>query len=157
MPERKAYSYAVVRVVPRVERDEFINAGVIVFSQELRFLGARVFLDEARLRALDGSADVGAIRRHLAVVPRICAGDVGAGPIARLPMKDRFHWLTAPRSAGGVPRTRKTRAVNALRGVFVWILTGKVWTSSKWTFARSGSVRAWIPLRDLMRTVMRTG
>ncbi len=98
MPEPKAYSYAVLRVVPRVDRDEFINAGVILFSQELRWLGARVHLDEVRLCALAPEADAVAIRRHLDVVPRICAGDAGAGPIARLPVKDRFHWLTAPRS-----------------------------------------------------------
>ncbi len=98
MPEPKAYSYAVLRVVPRVDRDEFINAGVILFSQELRYLGARVHLDEARLLALDGDADAEAIRRHLGAVPRICAGDLGAGAIARMPLKDRFHWLTAPRS-----------------------------------------------------------
>lgn len=94
----KAYSYAVLRVVPRVERDEFINAGVIIFSQEMRFLGARVALDKERLLALAPEADLATIQRHLAAVPRICAGDPTAGPIAALPQKDRFHWLTAPRS-----------------------------------------------------------
>ncbi len=98
MPELKAYSYAVLRVVPRVDRDEFINAGVILFSQELRYLGARVWLDNGRLCALAPEADVAAIRRHLEAVPRICSGDERAGPIAQLPLKDRFHWLTAPRS-----------------------------------------------------------
>ncbi|HLI75799.1 MAG TPA: DUF3037 domain-containing protein [Acidobacteriaceae bacterium] len=98
MPEPKAYSYAVLRVVPRVDRDEFMNAGVILFSQELRYLGARVHLDEGRLSALAPGVDAAAIRRHLEAVPRVCVGDAGAGPIARLPMKDRFHWLTAPRS-----------------------------------------------------------
>ncbi len=98
MREAKAYSYAVFRVVPRVDRDEFINAGVILFSQEHRYLGAWVHLDEARLRALAPDADISAISRHLDVVPRICAGEAGAGPIATLSQKDRFHWLTAPRS-----------------------------------------------------------
>ncbi len=98
MREAKAYSYAVLRVVPRVDRDEFINAGVILFSQEYKYLAAWVQLDEARLRALAPHADVSAITRHLGVVPRICAGDPEAGPIATLPQKDRFHWLTAPRS-----------------------------------------------------------
>lgn len=98
MPESKAYSYAVLRVVPRVDRDEFINAGVILFSQELRYLNARVHLDQARLRALSPDADVDTIWRHLEAVPRICAGETAAGPIARMPQKDRFHWLTAPRS-----------------------------------------------------------
>lgn len=98
MPEPKAYSYAVLRVVPRVDRDEFINAGVIVFSQELRYLGALVHLNEVRLRALAPEADAATLRRHLETVPRICAGEANGGPIARLPLKDRFHWLTAPRS-----------------------------------------------------------
>ena len=98
MPERRAYSYAVVRVVPRVDRDEFINAGVILFSQEHRYLGATVQLHEGRLRALAPEADVTAIRRHIQAIARIAAGDADAGPIARLPQKDRFHWLTAPRS-----------------------------------------------------------
>ena len=98
MPDVKAYSYAVLRVVPRVDRDEFINAGVILFSQEMRYLGARVHLDEKRLCALAPEADLDAIRRHLEAVPRICSGEADAGPIARLPQKDRFHWLTAPRS-----------------------------------------------------------
>jgi hypothetical protein len=96
--EPKAYSYAVVRVVPRVDRDEFINAGVILFSQELRFLGAEIRLNEARLRALAPDADITTIQRHLHAIPRICTGDPGAGPIANIPQKDRFHWLTAPRS-----------------------------------------------------------
>ena len=98
MHEAKAYSYAVLRVVPRVERDEFLNAGVILFSQEHRFLGALTHLEEARLRAFAPEADVTVLQRHLEAVPRICAGDPKAGPIARLPQKDRFHWLTAPRS-----------------------------------------------------------
>lgn len=98
MHEAKAYSYAVMRVVPRVDRDEFINAGVILFSQEHRYLGAMVHLDVSRLRALSPTADVATIGRHLQTVPRICSGHPEAGPIARLPLKDRFHWLTAPRS-----------------------------------------------------------
>jgi hypothetical protein len=96
--EPKAYSYAVVRVVPRVDRDEFINAGVILFSQEHRFLGAEIRLNEERLLALAPDADTSAIRRHLNAIPRICAGDSSAGAIAAIPAKDRFHWLTAPRS-----------------------------------------------------------
>ena len=98
MPELKAYSYAVVRVVPRVERDEFINAGVILFSQELRFLDARVRVNEERLRALWPELDVALVRRHLGAIPHICAGDASGGPIAKLSPKERFHWLTAPRS-----------------------------------------------------------
>ena len=96
--EPKAYSYAVVRVVPRVDRDEFVNAGVIVFSPERRFLEARVRLNEDRMRALWPTADLRTVRRHLHAIPRICAGEAEAGPIARLTQTERFHWLTAPRS-----------------------------------------------------------
>ena len=98
MPERKAYSYAVVRVVPRIERDEFVNAGVIVFCPERRFLEARVHLQEERLLSLWPEVDLGTIRRHLEVIPRICAGANDAGLIARLTQKERFYWLTAPRN-----------------------------------------------------------
>ncbi len=98
MHEAKGYSYAVVRVVPRVERDEFVNAGVIVFSPERRFLDARVRLNEERVCALWPEADLATLRRHLEAIPRICAGDAEAGPIARLTQKERFHWLTSPRS-----------------------------------------------------------
>ena len=98
MPAPCAFDYAVVRVVPRVERGEFLNAGVIVWCLAQDYLGARVALDVARLRALDPTADIDAISAHLAAVPRICAGDVAAGPVARLPPKERFHWLVSPRS-----------------------------------------------------------
>ena len=98
MPARRAFDYAVVRVVPRVEREEFVNAGVILHCVTERFLGARVELDEARLRALAPGVDLALVRRHLGAIERICAGEAGAGPIARLPQKERFHWLTAPRS-----------------------------------------------------------
>lgn len=98
MLEVKAYSYAVVRVVPRVDREEFLNAGVVLFSQEFRFLGARVFLDRLLLMRLHEDADPNTLQRHLEAVVKISDGDIDAGPIARLSQKDRFHWLTAPRS-----------------------------------------------------------
>ena len=98
MPERKAYSYAVVRVVPRVEIEEFLNVGVVVFAAELRFLAARMAMNAARLRALWPEVELEAIGRHLEIIPRICAGEKRAGPIARLTPKERFYWLTAPRS-----------------------------------------------------------
>ena len=98
MPERKAYSYAVVRVVPRVEVEEFLNVGVVVFAAELRFLAARMAMNAARLRALWPEVELEAIGRHLEIIPRICAGEKRAGPIARLTPKERFYWLTAPRS-----------------------------------------------------------
>ncbi len=94
------FDYAVVRVVPRTDRDEFINAGVILYCRSLDFLAARVALDRARLVALHPPAagELDEIERALALVPRICAGDPAAGPIAALPQAERFHWLTAPRS-----------------------------------------------------------
>ena len=98
MPERKAYSYAVVRVVPRVEVEEFLNVGVIVFAAELRFLAAHVAMNAARLRALWPEVELEAIERHLGIIPLICAGEEAAGPISRLTPKERFYWLTAPRS-----------------------------------------------------------
>ncbi|RKR66126.1 hypothetical protein C8C94_0576 [Acidovorax sp. 94] len=95
----EVYDYAIVRVVPRVEREEFINAGVILSCQRTGFLQAAIALDEARLLAMDPQADIDAVRRHLAAIVAICAGDEGCGPIARLPYRQRFHWLTAKRSA----------------------------------------------------------
>ncbi|MDA8454214.1 DUF3037 domain-containing protein [Acidovorax sp. GBBC 3334] len=93
------YDYAIVRVVPRVEREEFINAGVILSCQRTGFLQAAMALDEPRLRALDPDTDVETVRRHLSAIVAICAGDAGCGPIAALPYRARFHWLTARRSA----------------------------------------------------------
>lgn len=98
MPDRCAFDYAVIRVVPRVERGEFLNAGVIVFCPTEGFLEARVELDRARLLALAPSADVPLIEKHLAAIPAICRGGSGAGPIGELPQRARFHWLVAPRS-----------------------------------------------------------
>ena len=92
------FQYAVVRVVPRVERGESLNAGVIVLSRPRKFLGARVSLDEARLRAIDPNADPATILPHLAAIEKIAAGDPSAGPIARLSLAERFHWLTSPSS-----------------------------------------------------------
>ena len=98
MPARASFEYAVLRVVPRVEREEFINAGVVVFSKELDFLAARVHLDESRLRALWPELDLQMVQKHLEAFPKVCAGDPDAGPIARLSLRQRFHWLVAPRS-----------------------------------------------------------
>lgn len=93
------YDYAVIRVVPRIEREEFVNAGVILSCQKLGFLGARIALDEARLLALAPDVDLELVRRHLAAIPAICAGHTDAGPIGALPPRARFHWLTARRSS----------------------------------------------------------
>ncbi|MBS0584414.1 MAG: DUF3037 domain-containing protein [Proteobacteria bacterium] len=100
-PERSpaTYDYAVIRVVPRVERGEFVNAGVILACQDASFLDARIELDTARLLALDPDADIATIAQHLAAIPAICAGGKRAGPLAVLSRRERFDWLTAPRSA----------------------------------------------------------
>lgn len=92
------YDYAVIRVVPRVEREEFVNVGVIVSCPSRSFLEARIELDERRILALDPSVDMQSVREHLAVIPKVCAGGDDAGPIGQLSMRERFHWLTAPRS-----------------------------------------------------------
>jgi DUF3037 family protein len=98
MPAPASYDYAVVRVVPRVDREEFINAGVILFSKARRFLAACVEVDEERLRALAPEVDVELVRRHLDAIRRISAGEEDAGPIAQLSQSERFQWLVAPRS-----------------------------------------------------------
>ena len=98
MPTLSTYDYAIVRVVPRVERGEFINAGVIVSCAAIGYLQARIELDEAKLLALDPSADVAGIRAGLAAIPIICAGGKAAGALGALSTRERFHWLVAPRS-----------------------------------------------------------
>ena len=98
MPDKFRYDYAVIRVVPKVDREEFINAGVIVSCPDLSFLEARIKLDESRLLALDAAVDLDLVRNHLASIPTICRGGDGAGSIGQLPQRQRFHWLVAPRS-----------------------------------------------------------
>ena len=93
-----AFSYAVVRVVPRVEREEFVNVGVILFCAERRWLGCHLVADPARLRALAPRVDTDEIARHLDGLRAVCEGEASAGPIAALPPSERFHWLVAPRS-----------------------------------------------------------
>ena len=98
MHTHAAYDYALIRVVPRVERGEFVNVGVVLSCKGNDFLDARIELDEARLRALDPSVDLETVRNHLAAFTAICAGGTAAGPIGGLPQRERFRWLTAPRS-----------------------------------------------------------
>lgn len=98
MPARSSFDYAVVRVVPRVERGEHINAGVILFCLEKDFLKARIEVNEPRLRALWPELDMDLVRRHLEAIPKICDAAPDAGPIGRLSLRERFHWLVAPRS-----------------------------------------------------------
>ena len=92
------YSYAIVRVVPRVERGEFVNVGVVLFAREQGFLGARIEPNTARLLSLAPELDVGAVERHLAAFRAITDGLPAGGPIAALPPAERFHWLVSPRS-----------------------------------------------------------
>ena len=92
------FQYAIIRVVPRVERGECLNAGVVLLCRPRRFLAARVGLDRARLEALAPGADPETIETHLAAIERIAAGDAGAGPIAHLGQGERFHWIVAPSS-----------------------------------------------------------
>jgi hypothetical protein len=98
VPVRSSFDYAIVRVVPRVEREEFVNAGVIVFCHDRDYLAARIELDEARVLAIAPDADLAVLKHHLAAIPRICEGGPGAGPIGQLPLRERFQWLVAPRS-----------------------------------------------------------
>jgi hypothetical protein len=98
VPADHAYDYAIVRLVPRVERGETINVGVIVSCPERSFLAARIELDVARIQALHPGFDVETARAHLDAIPRICGGGPDAGPLGALPARARFHWLVAPRS-----------------------------------------------------------
>jgi molybdopterin-guanine dinucleotide biosynthesis protein len=98
MHERFVFDYAVVRIVPRVDRGEFLNAGVIVFSPTAGFLDCRIELDHARLLALAPSIDIAVVESYLEAIPKICAGGGEAGSIGDLPQRARFHWLVAPRS-----------------------------------------------------------
>ena len=98
MPDLCTYDYAIIRVVPKVEREEFVNVGVIVSCPAKGFLEARIELDEQRLKALDATLDIESIRPHLGSIVAICAGGEDSGPIGQLSQRERFHWLTAPRS-----------------------------------------------------------
>jgi hypothetical protein len=96
--ERRAFDYVIVQVVPRVERDERFNAGVVLFCPAAGFLGSRVRLDTERLRLLAPGLDLSGVARQLEAIRAVAAGEPGAGPIAALSPSERFHWLSAPRS-----------------------------------------------------------
>ena len=98
MPAEYTYDYSIVRIVPRVERGEQINVGVILSCVDDEFLQARIELDSARLLALDPTLDLGEIQASLATIPVICRGGPDAGPIGHLPARGRFRWLVSPRS-----------------------------------------------------------
>ena len=97
-PPRNAFQYAIVRVLPRVERGESLNVGVVLLCRQKGFLGARIALDEKRLAAFAPDLDPATIRPHLDAIERIAAGDPTAGPIAALGQAERFHWLVSPSS-----------------------------------------------------------
>ncbi|CAN5299318.1 DUF3037 domain-containing protein [soil metagenome] len=98
MPAPHTYDYAVIRVVPRVERGEFVNVGVIVSCSTDGHLQARIELDEQALRALDPGVDLDSVRASLESIRRVCEGGEGSGAFARMTPRERFHWLVAPRS-----------------------------------------------------------
>ena len=92
------YEWAIVRVVPRIERCEFVNAGVVVYCQALDYLAAGLALDEQRVQTLHPGVDLAAVRRHLTAIEDLCAGSPAAGLNGARPRGVRFRWLTAPRS-----------------------------------------------------------
>jgi hypothetical protein len=98
MPAEYTYDYAVVRVVPRVDRGEQVNVGVILSCVDLDYLDARIAADEAVILALDPGVDLETMRAHLAMIPTVCRGGAEAGPIGELPPRGRFRWLVSPRS-----------------------------------------------------------
>lgn len=102
-PSRKPFSYAVLRVVPDIERQEFVNVGLVLFSRAGQYLRARTSLDAERLRMLCPEADADAIRAQLALIEQIAAGAIRNGPLAGMTQSERFHWLTTPRSTAIQP------------------------------------------------------
>lgn len=98
MHEKHLFEYAVIRIVPRVEREEFVNAGVILYCSSLKFLRTMFEVDEERLKIFSGDIDVSQIKKRLQAFEKICSGKKEGGPIAKLPLASRFRWLTAARS-----------------------------------------------------------
>ena len=98
MQQKHLFEYAVIRVVPRVEREEFLNIGVIVYCAKQKFLQAMYLLDEPRLQAFSAKLDIAELKEHVCAMERICIADKDAGPIGKLDIASRFRWLTATRS-----------------------------------------------------------
>jgi hypothetical protein len=98
MPEKDLFEYAIVRIVPKVEREEFINVGVIVYCAKQKFLQALFTINEERLRAFCTKTDLAELKEHLDSYNNICKGTPGSGPIGQLDLASRFRWLTATRS-----------------------------------------------------------
>ena len=108
MPDKILFEYAVLRVVPKVEREEFCNVGVVLYCPKLKFLGVLYHLDGERLKAFAGELDVPEVGQYLQAFEKICAGSRDSGPIGKLPVADRFRWLTATRST--VVQTSRTHS-----------------------------------------------
>ena len=98
MSGREDFQYAILRIVPHVERGECLNAGVVLFSRRHGFIGARTGLDAAALAAVAPDCEANEVRAHLSALERVAAGAPDGGPIATLEPSERFHWLTAPSS-----------------------------------------------------------
>lgn len=98
MQERKLFEYAVIRVVPRVEREEFLNVGVILYCSRQKFLQAKIKVDEERLRIFSRDLDIEELKMYLSSFDKICRGSADGGPIGQFAISDRFRWLTAVRS-----------------------------------------------------------
>ena len=98
MQDKHLFEYAIIRVVPRVEREEFLNVGVILYCRDLKFLKALYTIDKDRLHAVCGNVDCDEVNDHLNSITKICTGDASGGPIALLDHASRFRWLTATRS-----------------------------------------------------------
>jgi hypothetical protein len=98
MQQKHLFEYAVIRVMPRVEREEFLNIGVILYCAKQQFLQAKYLLDEPRLKAFYNDLDIAELKEHVCSIERICTGSKDAGPIGKLDMASRFRWLTATRS-----------------------------------------------------------
>lgn len=98
MPNAESFDYAIIRVVPRVDREEFINVGAVVFCRTQKYLAAKVELNEARILAFYPEIDIETIRQHLEIIPRVCEGGPDAGPIGQLSQSERFNWIVAPKS-----------------------------------------------------------
>ncbi|MDU1891265.1 MAG: DUF3037 domain-containing protein [Dysgonomonas sp.] len=99
MQGKHLYEYAVIRVVPRVEREEFINVGIILFSKRQKYLKARYMINDEKLRLFSSELDIDSLYANLAIFDKICSGEKDAGTIATLDVPERFRWLTAVRSA----------------------------------------------------------
>ena len=98
MQEKHLFEYAVIRIVPRVEREEFLNVGVVLYCAEQKFLQTMFELNEERITAFSSHVNIAQVEAHLCAFRQICLGDINAGPIGKLPIAERFRWLTAARS-----------------------------------------------------------